>query len=149
MVYISVVYSFPEMQTNYQKHSTDTPENAKLSLGEYIFTIVIAQILYKFFEKIDDLFDVKKKLIPAAARWKDIGLALRLHPGQLKKIEKENRGLDDCLTEMLTLWLKKNYNTERFGEPSWKLLAAAVGDPAGGNNPTFAEQISHGNHISQ
>ncbi|CAI8033370.1 hypothetical protein GBAR_LOCUS18822 [Geodia barretti] len=69
--------------------------------------------------------------------------ALRLDQGQLKKIEKENRDdLDDCLSETLSLWLNKNYNTERFGEPSWKLLAEAVGHPAGGNNPALSDDIS-------
>ena len=90
---------------------------------------------------IDDLFDAKRELQPQIIRWKHIGLALRLDPNQLKKIEVENRGLDDCLIEMLTLWLNKNYNTERFGEPSWELLAKAVGDPAGGNNSRLADEI--------
>ena len=91
----------------------------------------------------DDLFDVKSELEPVAARWKSIGLALRLDPSELKKIEKDNRdSVEDCLTEALTLWLNKAYNTERFGEPSWELLARAVGHPAGGNNPALAEQIA-------
>ena len=91
---------------------------------------------------IDDLFDVTQELQPVTARWKHIGLALRLNPSQLKKIEKENQdNLDDCLSEMLILWLKGHYNTERFGEPSWELLAAAVGDPAGGNDSALANAI--------
>ena len=92
---------------------------------------------------IDDLFDVKKALQPVTERWKHIGLALRLDPNELKVIERENRGnLEDCLTEVLTLWLKKAYNTERFGEPSWELLARAVAHPDGGNNPALAEKIA-------
>ena len=90
---------------------------------------------------IDDLFEVLTELLPVTARWRQVGLALRLNPGQLKRIEKENRGLEDCLTEMLTLWLEKNYNSDRFGEPSWKLLAAAVGHPAGGKDCALAEEI--------
>ena len=50
--------------------------------------------------------------------------------------------MDDCLIEMLTLWLNKNYNTERFGNPSWELLASAVKDHAGGNNAALAEKIT-------
>ena len=92
--------------------------------------------------KIDDLFDVKEELISATARWKHIGLALRLDPSQLKKIEKENGDLEDCVTEILTPWLNKNYNTERFGEPSWTLLAEAVASPAGGNNTALAPEIA-------
>ena len=76
------------------------------------------------------------------ARWKHIGLALHLNHGQLKKIEKENGDLEDCMTEMLTLWLQKNYNTERFGEPSWELLAAAVSHRSGGKDAALAESIA-------
>ena len=85
---------------------------------------------------------MKVELEPVTERWKHIGLALRLDPSELKKIERENRdNLEDCLTEVLTLWLKKAYNTERFGEPSWELLARAVAHPAGGNNPALAQEI--------
>ena len=94
------------------------------------------------FPEIDDLIDAKRKLLPVADRWKHIGLALRLDPSELKRIERENRdNLEDCLTEVLTLWLKGNYNMERFGEPSWVLLARAVADSAGGNNSALAEEI--------
>ena len=91
---------------------------------------------------MNDLFDVKRELLPVAATWKDIGLALRLGSSQLDEIETDNKCASDCLTKVLTLWLKKAYNTERFGEPSWELLARAVTDPAGGNNPALAEEIA-------
>ena len=89
---------------------------------------------------MDDLFDVKRELQPVVARWKSIGLALRLDISQLNEIESDNKKSSDCLTRVLTLWLNKAYNTERFGEPSWKLLARAVADPVGGNNPALAEE---------
>ena len=92
--------------------------------------------------EIDDLFDVKRKLEPVAARWKSLGLALRLDPDKLKVIERNDRDCSDCLTEVLTLWLKKNYNSRRFGEPSWELLATAVRDPAGGNDPSLADSFA-------
>ena len=78
---------------------------------------------------------------PVTDRWRQIGLALRLDHSQLKKIERENRDLDDCLSETLSLWLNKSYNTERFGEPSWELLAGAVAHRSGGNNPALTEDI--------
>ena len=90
----------------------------------------------------DDLFDVKSELIPVATRWKHIGLALRLDPAQLSIIESDQGRVDDRLTEVLHLWLKKAYNSKRFGEPSWTLLARAVGHPAGGNNRALAEKIA-------
>ena len=50
--------------------------------------------------------------------------------------------MEECLSEMLTHWLKRNYNVQRFGEPSWQRLVEVVGDPAGGANPALASQIA-------
>ena len=95
------------------------------------------------------MFDVVSELAPVTDRWKYIGLALRLDPSELKVIKKENRdNLEDCLTEVLTLWLNKAYNTERFGEPSWELLARAVAHSSGGRNRALAGEIKK-NHPSQ
>ena len=80
-------------------------------------------------------------LEPVTVRWKRVGLALRLDPAQLDAVEEKNRKLDDCLTEMLNLWLSKQYDTEQFGEPSWSLLAGAVAHPAGGNNTALGTEI--------
>ena len=92
---------------------------------------------------IGDLLEVVSELDEqVTARWNHIGRALGIGHNQLKKIEKENKDdLDDCLSEALSLWLNKSYKTEKFGEPSWKLLAKAVRRPAGGNNSAVAEGI--------
>ena len=76
------------------------------------------------------------------ARWKQLGLALRLDIDVLNTIEKQYRDLDDCLTQTLTLWLKKKYKTEKYGQPSWGLLVEAVRKSTGGNDPALAEKIS-------
>ena len=91
---------------------------------------------------IDDLIDVKSELLPVAARWKDIGLSLRLAPDQLNVIERDNRNSEDCLTKTLELWLKQDYDTDQWRPPSWRLLATAVGDPAGGKNYALAKKIT-------
>ena len=88
-----------------------------------------------------DLLYVKKVLEPVTARWKNIGLALRLDPGELEDIETRHKKLDNCLTEVLCLWLSKKYDTENFEEPSWGLLADVVAYPAGGNNKALAMDI--------
>ena len=85
---------------------------------------------------------MKVVLEPITARWKHFGLALRLDPDKLDEIERDNRDSGDYLTKVLTLWLQRNYNTERFGNPSWELLARAVRHPVGGNNSALAEEIS-------
>ena len=91
---------------------------------------------------------MKKVLEPVTARWKHTGLALRLDPGELDDIEMRNKKLDTCLTEVLRLWLSKKYDTEKFGEPSWSLLAEAVAHPAGGNNNALAMEIAEGKNFT-
>ena len=93
---------------------------------------------------IDDLQDVRSALEPVNARWKPIGLTLGLDHGQLEAVERDKVNCEDCLTEVLTLWLKRNYNTEKFEEPSWEMLARAVGHRSGGNNSALAQEIKLG-----
>ena len=103
------------------------------------------KILYcRFYTGPEDLFRVKSALEPVILKWNNIGLAVGLTPDQLHMIEMNHQGnCEDCITEALTLWLMKmNYNTEIFGEPSWEMLARAVGHPAGGNNPALAQEIA-------
>ena len=90
---------------------------------------------------IDNLFDVKAKLIPVAGKWKDIGLALGLKYHKMDTIEKNKCDIIDRLTDMLTLWLNKAYDVDRYGEPTRKILKDAVCHPAGGHNPALAETI--------
>ena len=76
-------------------------------------------------------------------KWNEIGQALRLDTRELRKVREENKDdPEDCLVEMLTLWLNRMYNTKRFGNPSWELLAKAVGHSEGGQNPELAKIIA-------
>ena len=85
---------------------------------------------------------MNSEVLPVADKWKSIGLALRLKPHVLNKIERDYPYVQDRLQNVLTEWLNKAYNTARFGEPSWQLLVAAVAHPAGGNNPALAQHIA-------
>ena len=88
----------------------------------------------------DDLYDVKRDLNPLAAKWKEIGIALRLRGGELDKMDPRNP--DRCLSDVLESWLKRNYDTERFGLPTWRWLVEIVADPAGGNDAALADKIA-------
>ena len=91
----------------------------------------------------DDVFDVKSELTPVSASWKSIGIALRLNPNTLDSIQADNNNDSTaCLTSVVTEWLKRNYNVEKFGEPTWRWLVKAVGDPAGGANMALARDIA-------
>ena len=77
-----------------------------------------------------------------AVRWRYIGLALGLRGHQLDLIHKDNStSNEDCLTDMASEWLKQTYDVAEYGEPSLERLSEAVSNPAGGNNPTAAEEI--------
>ena len=86
---------------------------------------------------------MSSELLPVAHKWKNIGLALKLDPNLLERIQSRNhRDVLNYLSDILTEWLQKAYNTTRFGDPSWKLLVEAVAHRAGGNNPALAQDIS-------
>ena len=46
------------------------------------------------------------------------------------------------LREVLTHWLNRNYDTQKYGVPSWRLLCAAAASPIGGADPALAEKIA-------
>jgi len=92
----------------------------------------------------DDIFDVKTELIPVAARWRDVGIALRVKSDTLDSIEtKWSNDPCRCLELMVTEWLKRNYNLKRFGEPTWQKLVDVVNSPAGGANRALAIDIAY------
>ena len=46
------------------------------------------------------------------------------------------------MTKMLTEWLRRNYNTQRFGMPTWKKLVEAVKARTGGGNTALAQRVA-------
>ena len=62
-----------------------------------------------------------------AADWDKLAVYLRLRNGDIKVIRKENPGdTRACLNNTMELWLRENYNTTKFGHPSWRTLVKAV-----------------------
>ena len=95
------------------------------------------------YSDFDDLFDVQKELYPVSTKWRSIGIALRLKPNTLELIQAENSGDPSaCLASVVMEWLRRNYNVERFGEPTWQQLVEAVDHPAGGANMALARNIA-------
>ena len=59
----------------------------------------------------DDLHDVTSAVKNLAGRWKDLGISLGLHPGDLDTILSANlHSPNDCLREMHLQWLRQSYN---------------------------------------
>ena len=86
-------------------------------------------MLYVYADIDDDLPDVMDAVKSVAADWSKFALRLRLRSSDTATIGKDKHGdSEECLQAALTLWLKENYNTARFGHPSWRTLVAAVKD---------------------
>ena len=62
-----------------------------------------------------DLQDVRAAVAVLAGKWKDLGLSLGLHPGDLDGIQSANTdSSSDFLRKMLSLWLKQSYYVSIF-----------------------------------
>ena len=81
-------------------------------------------------------------LKPVAAQWEGIWIALRLPIDDCETIKSDYQSNDGCLRATVKKWLNQNYNTDRHGKPSWKMLAQAVSHPCGGANCAHAEKIA-------
>ena len=108
--------------------------------------ITIAIILCIITVAEDDLFDVYQEMIPLASKWQDIALAMGIKQSDIDTIHSQYPRLPcDCLKAALGKWLKKGYNVEKRGPPTWKKVVEAVAHPAGGKDPAYAKKIAH-NH---
>ena len=74
---------------------------------------------------IDHLPDVEKEL-GTFAKWDSLGLNLGLHPDRLEVIKQDAGLTEGRLRAVLSDWLRRNYNVQRYELPSWKALANAV-----------------------
>ena len=93
------------------------------------------------FVGVDDLLDVMSAVMDIAHKWRGLGLVLRLKPALLSAIEADHAHVDTRLERVLTEWLKRSYDTDKYGEPSWEQLVAAVAHRVGGNDHALAETI--------
>ena len=73
----------------------------------------------------EDLVDVKQEL-GDFVNWYDLGLNFRLSPDSLDMIEEDHRSTKKRLQAVLLQWLRKGYNIQKYGLPSWAALADAV-----------------------
>ena len=90
-----------------------------------------------------DFYEVLTCLIQEQTKCYEIGTALKVKQSALDRIEKEclldyNKALRKVIAESL----KRNYDTERYGPPTWKALVEAVKSPIGGDNAALAEKIA-------
>ena len=90
-----------------------------------------------------DFREVYCELVSIKARYYQLGIVLGLPPGELEAIRKtQSQDMEVALIQVLLLWLRQRYNTEKYGHPTWQRLREAVDSPAGGENPALAEEIA-------
>ena len=90
----------------------------------------------------DDLSEILELLREETAQCYNIGACLKLKSSLLDKIESETPDHSKGLRKVISNWLLKNYNVEKFGEPTWKKLVEAVASSNGGNNTDLAMKIA-------
>lgn len=82
-------------------------------------------------------------MIQLAGRWTAIGRGFGFDSGRLDMIRTDNHGnCAECLSGMLTCWLKKNYDVEVFGKPTWRTVVKVVGSSTAGDNCALALEIA-------
>ena len=66
----------------------------------------------------DDLRDVIQSVVVLAGRWEDLGLCLRLRIIDLHAIQSNYpHSSNECLREMLCLWLRQCYSVSATLQP--------------------------------
>ena len=110
-----------------------------------------------FFTGEDDLADIIEEIVSIKSVYFSLGRSLRLRPDDLRAVseacgstgtgtgagkESDHNYTERALNDVVLLWLRQKYNVERFGPPTWRMLAEAVDKHAGGNDHELAKKIA-------
>ena len=91
----------------------------------------------------EDMFDVISALTPLASKWRLVGIGLGLNSSRVDNIQDLCHGKPkESIGEVVSDFLKKRYNTEKFGEPSWQSVVKVVAHPAAGDDKELAKKIA-------
>ena len=88
------------------------------------------------------------ELEPVESRYFEIGTMLHLKPDVLEGIQLNPVSSSKGMSKMITEWLKRNYNTKRFGDPTWKSLVIAIAKKSGGASEACARDIANNHRVS-
>ena len=91
-----------------------------------ILSICSCHLFYTTAE-IGDWNVVMKECKSLAAKWKELSISLGLSCDVINNIKGSGENYH-CLSEALEHWIKQNYNTETFDQPSWRSLLKAVAE---------------------
>ena len=83
------------------------------------------------------------QVIAIRAKWEFVGIQLGIEDDTIEAIKLKNGGDPArCLKDVLSTWLKENYDTQRHKHPSWRRLCKVTASPAGGGNQSLAGDIA-------
>ena len=75
----------------------------------------------------DDFYDIYDATNTLKAKYHQFGIHLGLPPHELETIQKQfPYDFAQAFTQVLLLWLRKNYNVDKYGPPTWQALVKAV-----------------------
>ena len=75
----------------------------------------------------DDTADILRELDGLESEYYTLGLHLHLPPGKVKEIQENNpHNCRSALGHVITEWLKMNYDYNKAGRPSWRMLVVGV-----------------------
>ena len=86
--------------------------------------------------------DVREEVFSIKSAYYNLGISLRLEHCDLKRIREKCCSEEDGLTDVLLVWLRKQYNVKRFGPPTWRMMVKAVDKDSGGNDHELAKKIA-------
>ena len=89
-----------------------------------------------------DLSKIIEEILPIESRYYYIGRSLNLEISCLREIRESSSSDSDALEDVLLLWLNKQYDVEKHGPPTWRMLVEAVDKRGGGDNHELAKQIA-------
>ena len=92
-----------------------------------------------------DSFAIEAEVDDIADKWYRFGKALYLKPNKLNSFKATQKDPKDCLSDSLLEFLKKNYDWEKYGVPSWKLVVIALAHKSGGDDTALALHVAN-NH---
>ena len=91
----------------------------------------------------DNLRDVLHEVSTLKSSYFSFGVALGIPVSELEALKIQySLNVEQALTDVLILWLRKNYPTSSTTPPTWRSLVKAVASSSGGNHYGLAVDIA-------
>ena len=103
----------------------------------YFITVIIP------FLGPDNLRAVLHEVLTLKASYFSFGVALGIHVSELEALKNQSsHNVEQALTDVLILWLRKHYPTSSTTPPTWRNLVKAVASSSGSKHYGLAVDIA-------